>query len=135
MKRVLRGSERKTVGSDKGHDAVDFVEVCRCAGVTPRVAPNVRAGSLRSAIDRRTACHRSFRTSQILRRKIEKTFGGPKRSRVRDLAETRLAARLAAATYNLLRFARLRPLGAIAQGSSRSQKPSTTPPRLTGSSL
>jgi transposase len=116
----LAGSKRKTVGADKGYDAADFVAACRRAGVTPHVAPNVHAGRLRSAIDRRTARHRSFRTSQIVRRKIEKifgwlkTFGGMKRSRVRGLAKTQLAARLAAAAYNLLRIARLKPLGAMA---------------------
>jgi transposase len=115
----ITGSKRKTVGADKGYDAVDFVEACRRAGVTPHVAPNFHAGRLRSAIDRRTARHRSFRTSQIVRRKIEKifgwlkTFGGLRRSRVRGLARTQLAARLAAATYNLLRIARLKPLGAM----------------------
>ena len=58
------------------------------------------------------------RASQIARRRIEtifgwlKTFGGMKRSRVRGLEKTQLAARLAAAAYNLLRLSRLQPLEA-----------------------
>ncbi|MGQ0530910.1 MAG: hypothetical protein ACT4PG_14120 [Panacagrimonas sp.] len=34
------GSQRKTVGADKGYDAADFVEGCRAHRVTPHVAQN-----------------------------------------------------------------------------------------------
>jgi transposase len=117
---TIAGSRRKTVGADKGYDARDFVAACRQAGITPHVASNVHPGRLCSAIDGRTARHRGYRTSQIVRRRIEqifgwlKTVGGLKRSRVKGLAKTQLAARLAVAAYDLLRIARLRPLGAAA---------------------
>lgn len=104
------------MGADKGYGAADFVEACRRAGVTPHVAPNAHARRLRSAIDRRTVRHRGFRTSQVVRRRIEKSFGSLKsfgelkRSRVKGLAGTQLAARLAADAQNLLRMARLEPI-------------------------
>lgn len=112
----IAGSNRKTVGADKGYDATDFVEACRDLGVTPHVAQNIHRGRKRSSIDRRTIRHAGHRASLIVRRRIEtifgwlKSFGGLKRSRVRGLEKTQLAARLAAAAYNLLRISRLKPV-------------------------
>lgn len=114
----IGGGRRKTVGGDKGYDATDFVQGCRAAGVTPHVAPNIHRSRKKSAIDQRTLRHEGHRVSQIVRRRIEtifgwlKSFGGMKRSRVRGLEKTQLAARLAAAAYNLLRLSRLQPLEA-----------------------
>ncbi|HBX76730.1 MAG TPA: hypothetical protein DEG43_03705 [Acidimicrobiaceae bacterium] len=114
----IGGGRRKTVGGDNGYDATDFVQACRAAGVTPQVAPNIHRSRRKSAIDQRTLRHGGHRASQIVRRRIEtifgwlKSFGGIKRSRVRGLERTQLAARLAAAAYNLLRLSRLQPLEA-----------------------
>lgn len=114
----IGGGRRKTLGGDKGYDATDFVQACRAAGVTPHVAPNIHRSRKKSAIDQRTLRHGGHRASQIVRRRIEtifgwlKSFGGMKRSRVRGLERTQLAARLAAAAYNLLRLSRLQPLEA-----------------------
>ena len=108
----LPGAGRKTVAADKGYDTKDFVAKCRDLKVTPHVAQNETHWN-HSAIDRRTARHPGYAISQVVRRRIEtifgwlKSYGGLKRSRVRGIARTQLAARLAAAAYNLLRMSRL----------------------------
>ena len=57
------GSERVTVGGDKGFDTAEFVRECRNMHVTPHVAQNLtRRGG--SAIDRRTTQRESYRMSQ-----------------------------------------------------------------------
>lgn len=108
----LPKSKRRTVAADKGYDTRGFVAACRELGVTPHVAQNVHRHK-RSAIDGRTTRRTGYRASQVVRRRIEtifgwlKGFGGLKRTRVRGVARTQLAARLAAAAYNLLRISRL----------------------------
>jgi transposase len=107
----LGGARRKTVGADRGYDTRGFVADCRGLNVTPHVTQNV--SGRRSAVDSRTVRHSGYRASQIVRRRIEtifgwmKSFGGLKRTRVRGVAKTQLAARIAAAAYNLLRISRL----------------------------
>ena len=108
----LPGSNRKTVAADKNYDTTGFVAECRKFGVTPHVAVNAHKHK-RSAIDDRTTRHDGYEISQIVRRRIEqifgwmKVFGGLRRTRVRGVARTQLHARIAAATYNLLRIGRL----------------------------
>ena len=103
---------RKTVGADKGYDTRSFVAECRQLKVTPQVTQNVHR-TRSSAIDQRTTRQPGYQASQIVRRRIEtifgwlKSFGGLKRTRVRGILKTQLAARLAAAAYNLLRMSRL----------------------------
>jgi len=110
----LAGPRRRTVAADKGYDTKAFVADCRGMNVTPHVSQNAHRLK-RSAIDSRTTRQPGYRASQIVRRRIEtifgwmKTFGGLKRTRVRGVARTQLAARLAAAAYNLLRMSRLLP--------------------------
>jgi hypothetical protein len=97
--------------ADKGRDARAFVAECRLK-VTPHVAQNV-GQRRRSAIYQRPPRQAGYRASQVMRRRIEtifgrlQSFGGLKRTRVRGIAKTQLAARLAAAPYNLLRMSRL----------------------------
>jgi len=108
----IQGKRRKTVGADKGYDTRAFVADCRELNVTPHVAQNVHHRR-RSAIDLRTTRQPGYRASQVVRRRIEtifgwlKSFGGLKRTRVRGIERTQLAARIAAAAYNLLRMSRL----------------------------
>ncbi len=108
----LKGSRRKTVGADKSYDTKGFVAACRELGVPPHVTQNAHRRR-RSAIDRRTTRRPGYRISQVVRRRIETIFGwlktcaGLHRTRVRGVARTQLAARLAAAAYNLLRLSRL----------------------------
>lgn len=101
-----------TVGADKGYDTKRFVAELRNRGLTPHVARNITAYR-GSAIDGRTTRHAGYEVSQIVRRRIEQTFGWMKvfgglgRSRFRGLERTRLAAYIAGAAYNLLRMSRL----------------------------
>jgi transposase len=114
MIRKLKGRGRVTLAADRGYDTKAFVAECRAVGVTPHVAQNV-SGTRRSAIDGRTTKQPGYRVSLVFRRRIEsifgwlKTAGGLRRTRVRGVARTQLAARLAAVAYNLLRMSRLLP--------------------------
>lgn len=104
--------KKSTLGADRGYDVKSFVSLVRDAGVVPHVA---QVGHRRSAIDGRTTRHETYRVSLIRRRIIEpalgwcKNIGGMARSRVRGLKRTGLQASFTAATYNLVRMARLIP--------------------------
>lgn len=108
---VLR-ERRVTVGADKGYDTRDFIADCRMLGVTPHVAQtsDVRR---RSAVDDRTTRHDGYVVSQRKRKLVEEVFGWMKtvgnfrRTRYKGQARTQLAAYFVAASYNLLRVARL----------------------------
>lgn len=106
------GSERITVGADKGFDTRDFVEDCRRLNVTPHVAQNTDARR-RSAIDARTTTWPGYAVSQRIRKRIEeiwgwmKTVGGFRRTRFRGRERTELAAYFVGAAYNLIRIAKL----------------------------
>lgn len=110
--KTVTGKRRKTVGADKGYDTKDFVASCREMGLTPHVAQNQHARR-RSAIGARTTRHAGYPISQVIRRRIEsifgwlKAYGGLRKTRFRGVARVQLAARIAAAAYNLLRLSRL----------------------------
>ena len=101
-----------TVGADRGYDTKAFVALVRDAGVTPHVA---QVEHRRSAIDERTTRHSGYDISLIRRRIIESCFGWMKtvgncgRTRFRGIPKTNLFTNLIAATYNLVRMARLIP--------------------------
>ena len=57
LERVPNG-HRLTVRADKGYDTREFVDQCRLLGITPHVAMKQR-----SALDRRTSRHPSYRAS------------------------------------------------------------------------
>jgi Transposase DDE domain len=70
-------SHRRSIGADKAYDTRDFIAACRERHVTPHVACNVtRRGG--SAIDARTTRHAGYRVSQIIRKRIEESFGWAK---------------------------------------------------------
>ena len=101
-----------TLGADKGYDAADFVNELRAMNVRPHVAQNdKRRGG--SAIDRRTARHRGYETSQRIRKRIEeafgwmKTIGGMRRPMLRGTERVGWAFTFAAAAYNLVRLPKL----------------------------
>ena len=104
--------QRATVGADKGYDTCDFVDDCRRLGVTPHVAQN-SGPHRRSAIDQRTTRHAGYLVSQRKRKLVEEIFGWMKtvgnfrRTRFKGRKRTQLAAYFVAASYNLLRIARL----------------------------
>ena len=108
-------SRRRTLGADAGYDTKDFVAACRQRRVTPHVARN-RDPRRQPSIDGRTTGSPGYVISIGKRRISEQVFGWAKttanfrRTRVRGLTKTRLAATFVAAAYNLLRLARLVPV-------------------------
>lgn len=115
LARASPNQRRVTVGADKGYDQRGFVAECRKLGVTPHVAQNLnRNGG--SAIDARTTRFAGYAISQRIRKRVEeifgwgKTVGGLHKSRFIGLAKNRLNGFLVAASYNLVRLARLVPV-------------------------
>jgi transposase len=112
MLEQLLGTQRVTVGGDKGYDTRDFVGECRHLNVTPHVAQNVkRSGG--SAIDGRTTRHGGYEVSQRKRKRIEECFGWLKtialmrKVRHRGLEKVNWVFTFAAAAYNLVRMRKL----------------------------
>ena len=74
MAERIEGTERVTVGADKGYDTKEFVSEMREMNVTPHVSQNTnRPGG--SAIDGRTTRHAGYQVSQRKRKRIEEVFG------------------------------------------------------------
>ena len=99
-----------TVGADKGYHTNEFVQGCREAGVAPHVA-EVKGRKVKG-FDRRSK-KRGYDTSQRIRKKIEeifgwmKTTGGFRKTRYCGVERTNACGQMVAATYNLLRLAKL----------------------------
>ena len=95
----LGGTQRITLGADKGYDRREFVQVLRDKNVTPHVA----RGRKGSAIDGRTTRHGGYAMS--IRRRIEsifgrmKTIGGMEKTRFRGLERVGLLFSIAATAY------------------------------------
>ena len=93
---------------DKGFDTRAFVAGCRDLLLTPHVAQKQR-----SAVDARTTRHAGYAISQRFRKRIEevfgwmKTIGGFRKTRMKGIARTQLAAYLVGAAYNLIRISKL----------------------------
>ena len=118
LRQCHQGRRPKTVGADKGYDTFDFVSRLREWRMVPHVAANTRRRG-GSAIDGRTTRHTGYAVSQRVRKRVEeifgwmKTIGGFRRTRFKGTARTQLAAWFVGAAYNLLRIAKLRPVGAL----------------------
>ncbi|MHB1705646.1 MAG: transposase, partial [Acidithiobacillus sp.] len=103
------GTQRITLGADKGYDRHGLVQDLRDRNVTPHVARK-RKGS---AIDGRTTRHAGYAMSIHVRRRIEsifgwlKTIGGVRKTRFGGLERVGLHFSLAATAYHLLRISRL----------------------------
>jgi hypothetical protein len=67
---------RRTLGADKAYDVAEFVADLRQRNVTAHVAQNTTNRG--AAIDGRTTRHSGYAVSQILRKRIEETFGWTK---------------------------------------------------------
>ena len=111
----VEGTERITVGTDKGYDTKDFVKEMRGMNATPHVAQNIkRPGG--SAIDRRTTRHEGYQVSQRKRKRIEEVFGWMKtvgvlrKTRHRGLETVRWIFTFTAAVYNVVRMRNLMSL-------------------------
>ena len=105
-------TRRRSLGADKAYDTTDFVAGCREREVTPHVAANAtRRGG--SAIDGRTTRHRSYRLSQIVRKRIEehfgwgKTIGRIRQTVFRGLRRVDQQFKLTMTASNLMRLARI----------------------------
>src|SRR5712692_8976273 len=112
MAERLDGTERITLGGDKGYDTKDFVQEMRGMNVTPHVSQNLkRAGG--SAIDRRTTRHAGYEISQRKRKRIEEVFGWMKtvgmlrKTRHRGVFKVGWVFTFTAAAYNLVRMRNL----------------------------
>jgi transposase len=111
----IASARRITVGGDKGYDVRGFIDACRKLRVTPHVAQNLgRNGG--SAIDARTTHPAGYAISQRKRKLVEeifgwgKTIGNFRKTRFVGLAKNKLAGFMVAASYNLVRIAKLLPL-------------------------
>jgi transposase len=106
-----RGVTPKTLGADKNYHQKGFVSGCREREVVPHVA--CKTGVKVKGLDGRTTRQTSYTTSQRIRKRVEeiigwiKTVGGLRRSRYRGLERTQAWGYFVAATYNLLRLAKL----------------------------
>ncbi|WP_308387588.1 IS5 family transposase [Acidithiobacillus sp. AMEEHan] len=104
----LGGTNRITLGADKGYDRHEFVQNLRDRNVTPHVARKCKG----SAIDGRSTRHIGY-TSIRVRKRIEsifgwmKTVGGMRKTRFRGLDRVGLHFTLVSTAYNLVRMARL----------------------------
>ncbi len=104
----LPGTDRKTLGADKGYDAVGFVEACRSNEATPHVAQKKY-----SALDQRTTRHPGYPQS-LKRRKMDKErfswmkdFGLLRKLRHRGLAKVGWIFKFTAAACNIVMMRRL----------------------------
>jgi transposase len=112
MAERVEGTERITLGADKGYDTKDFVKEMRHMNVTPHVSQNIkRAGG--SAIDARTTRHAGYEVSQRKRKRIEevfgwiKTVGNLRKTRHRGLETVAWVFTFTATAYNLVRMRNL----------------------------
>lgn len=109
------GLTPKTAGADKNYHSKDFVQGCRALGVAPHVAEVT--GRRVPGLDGRTTQAKGYQTSQRIRKRIEeifgwmKTTGGLRKTRYRGVERTHGCAQMVAATYNLLRMAKLAMAG------------------------
>lgn len=110
-RQIPGGSQRVTLGADKGYDTRGLVEQLRELKVTPHVAQNTSNRS--SAIDERTTRHEGYRVSQRKRKRVEevfgwmKTVGGMRKTRFRGLERVGWMFTFVAAVYNLVRMRNL----------------------------
>lgn len=110
-------SSRITLGADKAYDVTAFVEDLREREVTPHIAINgavSKRGVVRkTAVDGRTTRHAGYAISQILRKRIEETFGwikaqaGLAKFKVRGCAKVEAVFTFTVIAYNLIRIPKL----------------------------
>jgi transposase len=111
MAEALPGTNRITLGADKGYDAHDFISELRHMQITPHVAQNDT--NRRSAVDERTTRHGGYQLSQKKRKRIEEVFGWMKsvgllrKLRHRGLERVEWIFTFTAAAYNLVRIRNL----------------------------
>ncbi len=70
----LEGRKRRTLGADKGYDALAFADELRELNITPHIA--LRKGG--KSVDGRTTRHEGYAASQRKRKRVEEIFGWAK---------------------------------------------------------
>jgi len=106
-----QGYRIATVGADKNYHTREFVSGCRERAIKPHVA-EVKGREV-EGLDGRTTGSKGYRTSEVIRRRIEqlfgwmKTTGAMRKSRYRGVERTHMAVQFCAAASNLLRMAKL----------------------------
>jgi transposase len=110
-KKLHQGVAPKSIGADKNYHRKAFVRDCRQRQIVPHVA---RKDKIKTpGLDGRTTGSAAYQTSQVIRKRVEeiigwiKVIGGLRRSRYRGTERTQACGYFVAATYNLLRMARL----------------------------
>ncbi len=102
-----------TLGADKAYDAQAFVAALDARGIVPHIARNT--SRRRSAVPNAVAETAEYATSQLRRKLVEepfgwlKTVGGSRKLRYLGVARNQFWFLLGAATYNLIRIAKLTP--------------------------
>lgn len=102
----LPGTNRITVGADKGYDVPVFVDGLRENRATPHVAQKEKG----TAIDGRTTRHEGYQVSLRIRKRVEEIFGwlktvaGLRKTRHRGLNLVGWMFEFAMAAYNLVRM-------------------------------
>lgn len=115
-RKLHQGVVPRSVGADKNYHRKEFVRACRARGLAPHVARKEKTKT--PGLDGRTIGSAAYRVSQIIRKRVEeiigwiKVIGGLRRSRYRGTERTQACGYFVAATYNLLRMARLELAGA-----------------------
>lgn len=108
---IERDFEPRSFGADRAYHNAGFVSGCRQRQIAPHAAQ--MEGREVDGLDARTTRGRAYRSSLIVRRRIEeifgwvKTIGGMRRSRYRGVERTDLCAQMVGAAYNLIRMAKL----------------------------
>jgi hypothetical protein len=111
MAEAIPGGKRVTLGGDKNYDTQEFVRELRGMNITPHVAQNDTNRS--SAIDQRTARHRSYEVSQRKRKRVEQSFGWMKmvgmlrKVKLRGIDKVGWLFTFTGAAYNLCRLRNL----------------------------
>ena len=106
-----RGYDPKTVGGDKGYCQGDFPQRLMDLNIKPHVA--IPANAAKRSPARRFVYSAGYRTSQIVRKRIEEIFGWKKtvgvfrRTRFKGRARTWASAYITGAAYNLTRMIKL----------------------------
>jgi transposase len=105
------GTRPQSVGADKNYHQKVFVAGCRERGIAPHVA--CKEGVHVAGLDGRTTGSKGCQRSLKLRKRVEeifgwmKTVGGLAQSRYKGIDRNQAWAYFVAASYNLLRMARL----------------------------
>lgn len=109
-----KGGRLKSVGGDKNYDTNAFVGAMRKRAIAPHIAK--KDNKRTAGLDRRTTNSKNYQLSQIVRKRIEQTFGwiktigGLRKTRLRGVARNRSLLLLVSSAYNLARMSRLVPL-------------------------